>query len=154
LNMSPSMKMMEKYIVISIIMNFFSPRCKHCNTPIENEVISALGNKYHPGHFFCAGCGDPFGATTPFIVRDKYPWCEKCYENKYAPKCAKCRKPVLDEVLNAMGKTWHPSGCFVCKECGSDFGDDGFFIDTTDNKPMCKACKHVRLLKQVGKIRA
>jgi hypothetical protein len=36
----------------------FSPRCKHCDTPIENEVISALGNKYHPGHFFCAGCGD------------------------------------------------------------------------------------------------
>ena len=37
---------------------FFSPRCKNCKTPIEGEMIEALGAQYHPGHFFCANCGD------------------------------------------------------------------------------------------------
>ena len=37
---------------------FFSPRCKNCKTPIEGEMIIALGAQYHPEHFFCANCGD------------------------------------------------------------------------------------------------
>ena len=36
----------------------FSPRCKSCKTPIEGEVVVALGANYHEGHFFCAECGD------------------------------------------------------------------------------------------------
>jgi len=36
----------------------FSPRCKSCKTPIEGEVIVALGAEWHVGHFFCAECGD------------------------------------------------------------------------------------------------
>lgn len=41
----------------------FSPRCKSCKTPIEGEVIVALGAEWHVGHFFCAECGD---VCTPF----------------------------------------------------------------------------------------
>ena len=37
---------------------FFSPRCRNCKTPIEGECVVALGGQYHPGHFFCANCGD------------------------------------------------------------------------------------------------
>lgn len=37
---------------------FFSPRCSNCKTPIEGEMIVALGGQYHSGHFFCANCGD------------------------------------------------------------------------------------------------
>jgi hypothetical protein len=36
----------------------FSPRCKGCRTPIEGEVVVALGAEWHVGHFFCAECGD------------------------------------------------------------------------------------------------
>ena len=43
---------------------FFSPKCKNCKTPIEGEMIVALGSQYHPGHFFCANCGDVSGIPT------------------------------------------------------------------------------------------
>lgn len=41
----------------------FSPRCNHCNTPIEGEVVNAMGKAYHVGHFFCAGCSEVSGKS-------------------------------------------------------------------------------------------
>ncbi|MCJ1223548.1 hypothetical protein MMC12_000190 [Toensbergia leucococca] len=48
----------------------FSPRCRSCKTPIEGEVVVACGGEWHVGHFFCAECGDPFDANTPFVEKD------------------------------------------------------------------------------------
>ena len=91
----------------------FSPRCKSCKTPIEGEVIVACGAEWHVGHFFCAQCGDPFDSATPFVEKDGYAWCVGCHTNRYSSKCRKCRKPVIDTVLKALGYDWHGS-CFVC----------------------------------------
>lgn len=93
----------------------FSPRCKTCKTPIESgEVVIACGAAFHPGHFFCAQCGDPFDAATPFVEREGYAWCVGCHTHRASPRCAGCRKPVVDEVVvAALGKSWH-AGCFVC----------------------------------------
>lgn len=92
---------------------FFSPRCKSCKTPIEGEVIVACGAEWHAGHFFCAQCGDPFDATMPFVEKDGYAWCVGCHTNRYSAKCRRCRKPVTDLVVKALGSEWHES-CFVC----------------------------------------
>lgn len=91
----------------------FSPRCKTCKTPIEGEVIVACGAEWHAGHFFCAQCGDPFDATTPFVEKDQYAWCVGCHTNRYSSKCRKCKKPVTDVVVKALGFDWH-GGCFCC----------------------------------------
>jgi paxillin len=96
----------------------FSPRCKSCKTPIEGEVIVACGAEWHQGHFFCAQCGDPFDATTPFVEKDGYAWCVGCHTNRYSPKCRGCRKPVTDVVVKALGADWH-GGCFRCVVSGS-----------------------------------
>jgi len=92
---------------------FFSPRCKSCKTPIEGEVIVACGAEWHQGHFFCAQCGDPFDSTTPFVEKDGYAWCVGCHTNRYSSKCRKCRKPVTELVVKALGSDWHDR-CFVC----------------------------------------
>ncbi|KAL1956004.1 hypothetical protein VTO42DRAFT_7904 [Malbranchea cinnamomea] len=106
----------------------FSPRCKHCKTPIETEVIVACGAEFHPGHFFCAECGDPFTSTTPFVEQDGYAWCLKCHSRRTASKCQGCKLPVLDEVvISALGGDWHEK-CFVCHECGGGFGPEGRFF--------------------------
>ena len=68
----------------------FSPRCKSCKTPIEGEVIVACGAEWHAGHFFCAQCGDPFDASTPFVEKDGYAWCCDCHTHRYSAKCRKC----------------------------------------------------------------
>lgn len=91
----------------------FSPRCKSCKTPIEGEVIVACGAEWHAGHFFCAQCGDPFDSRTPFVEKDGYAWCVGCHTNRYSSKCRKCRKPVTETVVKALGWDWH-GACFVC----------------------------------------
>lgn len=107
---------------------FFSPRCKNCKTPIVGEVIVAAGAEWHVGHFFCAECGDPFDASTPFVEKDGYAWCVSCHTRRTSSRCRGCKKPVLDEVtITALGGQWH-SECFVCLECGGDFGDEGRFF--------------------------
>lgn len=92
---------------------FFSPRCKSCKTPIEGEVVVACGAEWHVGHFFCAQCGDPFDAATPFVEKDGYAWCVGCHTNRYSAKCRKCRRPVTETVVKALGAEWHAE-CFVC----------------------------------------
>lgn len=91
----------------------FSPRCKSCKTPIEGEVVVACGAEWHVGHFFCAQCGDPFDSKTPFVEKDGYAWCVGCHTNRFSSKCRKCRKPVTDVVVKALGTDWH-GACFCC----------------------------------------
>lgn len=92
---------------------FFSPRCKSCKTPIEGEIIVACGAEWHVGHFFCAECGDPFSPSVPFVEKDGYAWCVNCHTNRSSTRCKKCRKPVTDMVLKALGADWHDE-CFRC----------------------------------------
>jgi paxillin len=104
----------------------FSPRCRNCKTPIEGKVIVACGGEWHEGHFFCAECGDPFDPTIPFVEKNGYAWCVPCHTRRFSGKCAGCRKPVTDMVINALGKEWHEA-CFCCrvgsKAEAQSFGD-------------------------------
>lgn len=124
----------------------FSPRCKSCKTPIEGEVVVACGNTWHQGHFFCAECGDPFEAKSKFVEKDGYAWCVGCYTNRYSGRCKKCKRPVTDTVVKALGGEWHEE-CFVCMECGSGFDDGRFFVRGNDGRetPVCVKCEERRL---------
>ncbi|KAF2018831.1 hypothetical protein BU24DRAFT_364119 [Aaosphaeria arxii CBS 175.79] len=122
----------------------FSPRCKSCKTPIEGEVVVACGAEWHVGHFFCAQCGDPFDSTTPFVEKDGYAWCVGCHTNRYSTKCRKCRKPVVDTVVKALGSEWHV-GCFCCVECSGPFEDGRYFLRGESEDPVCVRCEERRL---------
>lgn len=91
----------------------FSPRCRSCKTPIEGEVVVACGGTWHAGHFFCAECGDPFNSESRFVEKDGYAWCVGCYQKRYSGKCKKCKKPVTETVVKALGGEWHEE-CFCC----------------------------------------
>eukprot|EP01116_Phalansterium_solitarium_P012923 TRINITY_DN2967_c0_g1_i1.p1 TRINITY_DN2967_c0_g1~~TRINITY_DN2967_c0_g1_i1.p1 ORF type:complete len:616 (+),score=174.76 TRINITY_DN2967_c0_g1_i1:128-1975(+) len=54
----------------------FLPKCAKCSEPIHGEVISALGNDYHPEHFACFTCGEQF-ADGRFFTKDNQPYCKK-----------------------------------------------------------------------------
>ncbi|KAF1968622.1 hypothetical protein BU23DRAFT_540865 [Bimuria novae-zelandiae CBS 107.79] len=122
----------------------FSPRCKSCKTPIEGEVVVACGAEWHVGHFFCAQCGDPFDSSTPFVEKEGYAWCVGCHTNRYSTKCRKCRKPVTDTVVKALGSEWHV-GCFVCVECNGPFEDGRYFLRGESEDPVCVRCEERRL---------
>ena len=91
----------------------YSPRCRSCKTPIESEVVLACGGSWHVGHFFCAECGDPFDAKTPFVEKNGYAWCVGCHAGKFSGKCKGCRKPVVEGGVTALGSEWHVD-CFCC----------------------------------------
>ena len=91
----------------------YSPRCRSCKTPIESEVVLACGGSWHVGHFFCAECGDPFDAKTPFVEKNGYAWCVGCHAGKFSGKCKGCRKPVVEGGVTALGSEWH-ADCFCC----------------------------------------
>ncbi|KAL6717963.1 hypothetical protein ACLMJK_004048 [Lecanora helva] len=122
----------------------FSPRCRSCKTPIESEVVIACGASWHVGHFFCAQCGDPFDAKTPFVEKDGYAWCVGCHAGRFSGKCKGCKKPVVEGGVVALGGEWH-SDCFCCTECGDQFEDGRFFTRGEETKPVCVGCEERRL---------
>ncbi|KAI5817437.1 hypothetical protein BZA77DRAFT_333088 [Pyronema omphalodes] len=124
----------------------FSPRCKSCKTPIEGEVVVACGSTWHQGHFFCAECGDSFNSESKFVEKDGHAWCVGCYTKRFSSKCKKCRKPVTETVIKALGGEWHEE-CFCCTECNSTFNDGRFFIRGTEGRevPVCVSCEERRL---------
>ncbi|TGZ78823.1 hypothetical protein EX30DRAFT_359681 [Ascodesmis nigricans] len=127
----------------------FSPRCRTCTTPIESSIILALGHTYHEGHFFCAECGDPFTSTSRFVEKDGYAWCTGCYAKRYAGKCCKCRRPVVEMVVKALGREWHEE-CFNCGECGGGFEGGRFFVrgggeGGEGGEAVCVRCEERRL---------
>lgn len=127
----------------------FSPRCKSCKTPIESgEVIQACGATWHPGHFFCAQCGDPFDSTKPFVEKEGYAWCVGCHSTRTADKCRGCKKGILDLIVNAAGAKWHEE-CFRCGECRGGFADGRYFLrelgDGQEERVVCVGCEERRL---------
>ncbi|EQB77935.1 transforming growth factor beta-1-induced transcript 1 protein [Camelus ferus] len=47
----------------------FSPRCGLCNQPIRHKMVTALGTHWHPEHFCCVSCGEPFGDEADYDLR-------------------------------------------------------------------------------------
>ncbi|KAH6678426.1 hypothetical protein B0J14DRAFT_615176 [Halenospora varia] len=127
----------------------FAPKCKHCKTPIIGEHTIALGEHWHYGHFFCAECGDPFEKGQTHIEKDGYAWCLGCQTKRTAnraPKCKKCRKPVIGQYVQALGGEWHDE-CFRCHECQNGF-DDGCFYPKqvgAETHVLCIKCLEVQL---------
>lgn len=121
----------------------FAPKCKHCKTPIIGEHLVALGENWHYGHFFCAECGDPFEKGMSHIEKDGYAWCLNCQTKRterQAPKCKKCRLPVIGEYTIALGGEWHEK-CFRCVTCNTGL-DGGFYPKQVGNETvvMCISC--------------
>ncbi|GAA5939050.1 LIM domain-containing protein [Sporobolomyces koalae] len=134
----------------------FALECYHCHTPISSAdylpicdpslpPFSKPGSKhhqsntryYHPLHFFCSGCGDPFldpvayertgeAVVTPYYVHERYPYCHRCDLRMWRDKCTGCHQGLREEdgyvEIDAPGQQgerkqkWH-QGCFKCSMC-------------------------------------
>ncbi|KAI1891624.1 hypothetical protein AGOR_G00145700 [Albula goreensis] len=108
--------------------------CASCGKCIVGKMITALGEVWHPEHFVCTMCGAELGMCG-FFERDGKAYCEKDYQSLFAPRCAYCKGPILQNILTAMDQTWHPEH-FFCNHCGELFGPEGFL--ERDGKPYCR----------------
>ncbi|KAH3766189.1 focal contact protein paxillin [Pelomyxa schiedti] len=110
------------------------PRCAHCDQPILDRCITALGKKWHMNHFVCATCNNPF-PNGMFYEKDGKPYCENDYAATFAAKCAGCDKSITGDCINALGQKWHPEH-FVCNYCHKPFPGGSFF--EYQNKAYCE----------------
>ncbi|XP_046312394.1 paxillin isoform X5 [Marmota monax] len=108
--------------------------CGACKKPIAGQVVTAMGKTWHPEHFVCTHCQEEIGSRN-FFERDGQPYCEKDYHNLFSPRCYYCNGPILDKVVTALDRTWHPEH-FFCAQCGAFFGPEGFH--EKDGKAYCR----------------
>lgn len=53
--------------------------------------------------------------------------------------CSACDKPIVGQVITALGKTWHPEH-FTCTHCTQELGTRNFF--ERDGHPYCEPDYH------------
>ncbi|XP_026678006.1 leupaxin isoform X2 [Diaphorina citri] len=53
--------------------------------------------------------------------------------------CSSCDKPIVGQVITALGKTWHPEH-FICTHCNQELGTRNFF--ERDSRPYCEPDYH------------
>lgn len=112
-------------------------RCAHCDEPILDRCVTALGRKWHMHHFICTQCLAPFNNGT-FFERDNRPYCDKCFSGAFAPRCAGCNQSITGECTNALGQSWHPEH-FVCQYCQKSFTGSYYEFG---GKPYCDVHYH------------
>uniref|UniRef100_A0A4W2EPX2 LIM domain binding 3 n=1 Tax=Bos indicus x Bos taurus TaxID=30522 RepID=A0A4W2EPX2_BOBOX len=111
-----------------------TPLCGHCNSIIRGPFLVAMGRSWHPEEFNCAYCKASL-ADVCFVEEQNNVYCERCYEQFFAPVCAKCNTKIMGEVMHALRQTWHTT-CFVCAACKKPFGNSLFHME--DGEPYCE----------------
>ncbi|XP_053778807.1 LIM domain-binding protein 3 isoform X2 [Desmodus rotundus] len=111
-----------------------TPLCGHCNNIIRGPFLVAMGRSWHPEEFNCAYCKSSL-ADVCFVEEQSNVYCERCYEQFFAPTCAKCNTKIMGEVMHALKQTWHTT-CFICAACKKPFGNSLFHME--DGEPYCE----------------
>ncbi|XP_074649485.1 PDZ and LIM domain protein 5-like isoform X3 [Tubulanus polymorphus] len=110
------------------------PVCHGCSAPIRGPFVLALGQSWCPDHFTCANCNVKL-IDIGFIEIDGRLYCERDYEQYFAPHCTKCKQTIVGDCVNALSQTWHPH-CFLCTHCRQPIGSGGFHME--EGLPYCE----------------
>ncbi|PRP83932.1 LIM-type zinc finger-containing protein [Planoprotostelium fungivorum] len=110
--------------------------CASCGKPILGRSITAVGRMWHPEHFVCFICHEPFPGSN-FHEKDGKAYCDAHYLSEFGTPCAKCNKPVIHGAITFLEKTYHTEH-FCCSGC------DGVLkkgeVMEWESKPMCIKC--------------
>lgn len=87
--------------------------CFQCGKKVvgEKSGCTAMGKIYHVACFTCSQCQINLQGK-PFYALEGKPCCEEDYLNTLE-KCSVCMKIILQRILRANGKSYHPK-CFCC----------------------------------------
>lgn len=102
--------------------------CVRCNERVigEQSGCTAMDQVYHIACFTCYRCQINLQGKS-FYALDGQPCCEYDFLNTLE-KCSVCMKPILDRILRATGKPYHPN-CFCCVVCGKGLDGIPFTVD-------------------------
>lgn len=111
-------------------------KCKNCNKNIQGNIVSAMGNTYHPNHFLCVKCEEPIGGQK-FYSKNGAPYCEEDFVKEFLTKCYECQEQIDKRILKAMGRNYHEEH-FICIKCRRQLASLSYIIK--DGEPICQEC--------------
>ncbi|XP_058271367.1 PDZ and LIM domain protein 7 isoform X3 [Hemibagrus wyckioides] len=111
-----------------------TPLCAACNKIIRGRYVVALGRSWHPEEFTCCQCRAMLDEGGFFEEKGSV-YCTKCYDNRYAPNCSKCKKIITGEIMHALKMTYHVQ-CFVCAACKRPIRNQAFYME--EGEPYCE----------------
>jgi len=116
--------------------------CAECQEGISTERpgCTALDKTFHLDCFRCIGCRQKLAGGSFYAVDGK-PYCEQDYIETL-DKCANCHRPIMDKILRANQRAYHPE-CFRCIHCGKGLDGVPFTVDSS-NQVHCVECFHER----------
>ncbi|XP_012677294.2 lipoma-preferred partner isoform X2 [Clupea harengus] len=125
-------------------------RCASCGENVvgEGTGCTAMDQVFHVDCFVCMTCTAKLRGK-PFYAVDKKAYCEPCYINTLET-CNICSKPIMERILRATGKAYHPQ-CFTCVVCQRSLDGIPFTVDASNHihciedfhkkfAPRCSVC--------------
>ncbi|MED6248975.1 hypothetical protein ATANTOWER_007680 [Ataeniobius toweri] len=138
----------------------FSPRlcfgsCTRCGEAVyaTGGACKAMGHLFHNTCFTCAVCNKQLKGQPFFTVLGQI-YCEDdfLFSGVHPPEevCNSCGSSITDLVLQAQGKSYHPT-CFRCVVCRQELEGQPFAVDSDSRvycvidyhriqSPLCGAC--------------
>ncbi|XP_076134143.1 lipoma-preferred partner [Alosa pseudoharengus] len=125
-------------------------RCASCGENVvgEGTGCTAMDQVFHVDCFVCMTCTAKLRGK-PFYAVDKKAYCEPCYINTLET-CNICSQPIMERILRATGKAYHPQ-CFTCVVCQRSLDGIPFTVDASNHihciedfhkkfAPRCSVC--------------
>ncbi|XP_023340851.1 four and a half LIM domains protein 2 isoform X2 [Eurytemora carolleeae] len=117
----------------------FSSRCESCEEVFQpgTRKIQYKSKQWHDSCFHCKVCKTKVGSKSFIIPNDKDIYCVRCFEDKIATKCTKCKNILTTGGVTFRNEPWHKE-CFVCVHCNGQLAGQKFA--SREDKPYCAVC--------------